>query len=70
MATYVKKVVNGTLANCSAGDQVVLAARDAADWTSTPAPPAELSTAAEKVERMAKLFRLTVAELKYVINGP
>jgi hypothetical protein len=70
MPTYVKKVVNGTLTTCNAGDQVVLAARDAADWSSNPAPPALAATAAEKIVRMGRPFGLTIAELKAVINGP
>ena len=37
---YVKKVVNGALVNCTPADQTALAARDAAEWTSNPTPPA------------------------------
>jgi hypothetical protein len=69
MPTYVKKVVNSVLTTCNAGDQAALAARDAANWSSNPGS-STAGTAAQKVERMGKIFGLTVAELKAVINGP
>lgn len=80
MPTYTKKIVNGVVVNCTADDQAVLAARDAAGWTGNPATPATMTamtamqsppgTAADRLARMAEAFGMTAAELKAEISQP
>jgi hypothetical protein len=66
MTTYTRKYVNGRSVTLTVGDQTVLAARDAEDWTSGPSSSgfAAPTTPAERLKLLAARVGLTVAELK------
>jgi len=78
MPTYTNKIVDGVLIACNAGDQAVLSARDAADWTGNPGEPdtvllaarGDRVTTADRLARMAASFGMTVDEFKAEITSP
>jgi hypothetical protein len=68
---YTHKVVNGVRLVLTAGDQTVLAARDAEDWTPGPSGDAVVMTSgtpAERFARMLKAHRLTLAEFRTTLG--
>ena len=66
---YTYKMVNGVKTSLTSGDQTKLAAKDAAGWTAGQEPAVGTTTTA-KFEKLARVFGLTVAELKAEIARP